>query len=791
VEVVAEPKRVFIPQGVRGWSIEQLPFSVRLAGVLKNRGWRVLGDLHGAEIEQLLQTKNCGRGTIQELRLFVNRLQAGIVGNYPTIPAGEVEEPKRVVIPQGVRSWPIEQLPFSARLAGVLKKKGCRILGDLHATEVEQLLRTKNCGRRTIQELKLFINRLQAGEFDSAATIGEGFEVAQLLRFLDERIDAMAVRERGMLIMRFGGGVQEAATLEELGIKYDLTRERVRQILNKLFKHLNKSVWLSFGDQLNRIVNQCLASVRPLTPELLSQGVGQQASSCSFSIPFYIRLLSELAPQLPAWPVGQRAGQHTGRSAEISRISKEILGIELTPKPLPEIFQQLKKDKRLPSLNPGEFLEALRRDDSLKVFFHAPDLHTVQLVSPRTRDWVRHILSQAESALTPEEIIERAQMLLGDRFSAPSPLTIANVLKPEDGFYLLDRRSFGLRLHFRLPVPLWPVVRSDFERLLESQDRPVSTSEVLNEKTFDWTKLTNAYEVAQVLREDKRFIDLGRFLFALTEWGIEEREYVNDLIPKVLTRVGHPMTSGEISKELQRFRSITATSMASTLRKSSTVRDYGFGYYGLKCWGGESKAFLVSDARLVNRIIRRSEPPLTFRRLCQILEIPPEDSLATPLWRTIESLQKVGREPDVQNAKTLLSHRSWSYAVLALANRALPPYEIQWELTDRYGSSFNEKSLAEIETSLDRGTIFVRNSSGEYLLDKHLEGYLPEFASVRQSCFEILSNCNEIVGCDDLLERMGVEGIDVEKLSPSMLASLLRGDETLEEVGNRRFRIRR
>ena len=44
-----------------------------------------------------------------------------------------------------------------------------------------------------------------------------------------------------------------------------------------------------------------------------------------------------------------------------------------------------------------------------------------------------------------------------------------------------------------------------------------------------WAAEINGYELAQILREDNRFADLGRMLFALAEWGMEERELIGTL----------------------------------------------------------------------------------------------------------------------------------------------------------------------------------------------------------------------------------------------------------------------
>jgi DNA-directed RNA polymerase alpha subunit len=783
-----------------GW-IDDLELSTRAHKCLKDARIRTVQELSEMSDEELLSIRNLGRNTLIEIRgaLHANSINAKVVAKKteetPPQAHPEINNVSLLFVPQSARGRAIKDLPISVRLENVLEKKGCRLLGDLNGRSLEEILKSKNCGRHTVNELIKLVQRVQAGEFESRSEM-EGSREERLIKFIDELVMGMPLRERGIVLMRYGADGGDVATLQEIGSKYEITRERVRQILQRMGRQFHKAVSMRFDNLLRDMAAEHLAATRPLTPEVLSYSLGSYAANTKFSLRFYIRIMHELTPSMPAWPEGQKTAARPQRANNIVKALREILSGDVSAKPLDEGFELLKASRKVPKLESAEFLEALRQTESLPVDFRSPDCPTIKLSNLRTRDWVTHVLSQAEGPLTPEQIIERANDYLGDRFKIPSPFGLANKLKPKDGFYLLDRRAVGLRQHFRLPLRLWRNVRSDYMLLLKREDRPISTSEVCNERMFDWVALTNAYEIAQVLREDDRFTDLGRFLFALTEWGIEEREYVNDLIPRVLANAGHPMTGTAICDELQRFRSITPTSMASVLRGNAEVRDYGFGYYGLKAWGDTSRAFLVSEKRLVNRIIGRSEPPFSFGQLCSVLEVSEEPPLADRLWETVQSLPKVRCQPNEKGIDTVLSHDSWSLeralsSLLTQTSRALPPYEIQWELGDRFGPAFAGKSLSDVERALERNALFVRNTAGEYILDHQLEEHLPDFANFRDACFEILSNCNEIVGCEDLLERIRAEEIDVKNVSTSMLASILRGDESFEEVGSQRFRAKR
>lgn len=79
----------------------------------------------------------------------------------------------------------------------------------------------------------------------------------QLLGSIDRVLATLKRKDERILRMRFGIGVQEAMTLDEIGIRFEVTRERIRQIEAKalrLLRHPSRIV------QLNRELNGNLPS---------------------------------------------------------------------------------------------------------------------------------------------------------------------------------------------------------------------------------------------------------------------------------------------------------------------------------------------------------------------------------------------------------------------------------------------------------------------------------------------------------------------------------------------------
>jgi RNA polymerase primary sigma factor len=59
-----------------------------------------------------------------------------------------------------------------------------------------------------------------------------------LQREIERSLSTLTERERDVVKLFFGIGVNHGLTLEEIGAKFDLTRERVRQIKEKAIRRL-------------------------------------------------------------------------------------------------------------------------------------------------------------------------------------------------------------------------------------------------------------------------------------------------------------------------------------------------------------------------------------------------------------------------------------------------------------------------------------------------------------------------------------------------------------------------
>ena len=457
---------IFIPQSARELATAELPVSVRLWNVLQRLGYRALGDLHGESYKEIYLTKNCGRGTIIELRDFIaehlldedSQELANFIESKKAAEAKKVQA-ETLYIPQEVRGLPLAAFPIPTRLFNVLRDLDFRLVGDLHGFSIKNLKTLRNCGSNTVSELKTFVEKIQQGEFETKASAPkivltpQELNLTQLIEFIDSFLDELPPRDKDILGFRLGAA-GKPLTLEEVGGKYGVTRERIRQIQSSTLKRLRNRLGQAGEKLFEQLKRDCFAAVCLLTPQLLAYWAQKDFVSFNFSPSFYLRLLAELAPEIPVLAEGQiNQGQpRTERASQICQTIKNILSRGYEDVPLAEMFEQLKNS--IADLEKSEFLEAVQFSNYLLLTFDAPDKPTIKLTAKRkARQIALQILSESERPLVPEEIIKRAKEMFGADAVTFSPFTLMNMASDSDSedFYLLDRRAIGLRKHFRLP----------------------------------------------------------------------------------------------------------------------------------------------------------------------------------------------------------------------------------------------------------------------------------------------------------------------------------------------------
>lgn len=755
-------EEIFIAPTVQEYLINSIDISVRLENVLRSLEIEKLGDLHGMSFRQIFHTKNCGRKSIFELRDLIEKIQQNesiesfrkieriedlelekihiqpavrdlpisflveqkelrenfytlkikTLGDLQNLPIEKVKKNRnidehtfsklqelienaqnggfdkylegeqsehfvrklisrlhrKISIPENIKDISVERIGFSTRLAKALHSLNVGKLGDLENFTFDNLKSAPRLGKDSVFELWQFVASMQknAGvgknsfeelEADSPAeTVLSELSLNGVLKFINDFVSALTEREQEVLFSRLGGAPDERIlTLEELGEKFQVTRERIRQMESNSLKKLKTRLSGISENALEKIKVHTEAAVCPLTARFLIHLTENDYALFACPPNFYLHLLKKLAPEIYISAGSQTPIQSTKNVSQLSRKIKNFLDEQPDFLTLSQVFEQLSDRGTFDGFGINDFFEAIRSKKFIVEDGDAPNI--LLIASDKNKlsmaEMARQVLTQSEQPLTPEEIIAEARKMFGEDIEFHSERSLANLPSFDRSFYLLNKRTIGLRQHFHLPEPLWNQVKDDFHKLLLEKKRPVSTTEVINKNLFDWTSQTNPSETTEILREDERFKDLGRFLFALNEWQIEEREPVKDLVIRVLQESDAPLTAMEIGNNVQKYRSVATTSMPTVLRGHSEIQTFDFGYYGLKS-KGNYREFFTTNEKFLKRLVKTLSP-VTFDDLCQKLDLEVNEDAAQKMWRTLRSLNKLRFAPVYRSAETVIT----------------------------------------------------------------------------------------------------------------------------------------
>ena len=132
----------------------------------------------------------------------------------------------------------------AARLEQIFEREpnSKEIAGELELSETEVKESQRNAGRHVSMDAPLIQdednNMYDVVRNDEAPTPETGLLYESLRREIERAVETLTQREADVVKLYFGLGEGHPMTLEEIGEKFDLTRERVRQIKEKAIRRL-------------------------------------------------------------------------------------------------------------------------------------------------------------------------------------------------------------------------------------------------------------------------------------------------------------------------------------------------------------------------------------------------------------------------------------------------------------------------------------------------------------------------------------------------------------------------
>ena len=232
---------------------------------------------------------------------------------------------------------------------------------------------------------------LLAREFDQSR-IQQSNAAEALLNLIETAIARLPNSDRRLILKRIGVGEQPPLTLQQLGYERGLTRERIRNILEKLLDVIRKTFGPRIPRLLERVKKSCISNICPLTPALLEQWAPKFQSRLRLSAKAHVRITGALDNSIPSWPDG-----HTIPSL-VDRDVRE-LGVHLVTVArnasgyirVSEAYRQLRMRRGYRRLTVEEFCDFFKKARRIRMEFDQPQ-------RPVIRAFRRRILRRRASS---------------------------------------------------------------------------------------------------------------------------------------------------------------------------------------------------------------------------------------------------------------------------------------------------------------------------------------------------------------------------------------------------------
>ncbi len=336
--------------------------------------------------------------------------------------------------------------------------------------------------------------------------------VSQILSFLKDR-------DKEIVAKRFGLNGEEMETLESIGQKYTLTRERVRQIEKDSLALLKQKKIKELSESLQLIFDTIVEHGNVMSEEMLINSIlvnGQTPRDIS-AVKFLLNLSDEVKQT---------------KETDSYRAYWSVLGF--TPARLDEVIAELEKILTAHG-------KVMKQDDLSAEF-------------KKTEYFAQHSMELNDKIL--KSYLDIAKAIQINPFMEIGLMDWSEV-RPRD---VGDKAYLVLKHHGK------PEHYSQITKLI-------------NERKFD-ERVAYQETVHNELIKDSRFVLIGRGIYALTEWGYK-KGVVADVIKEVIQTSNRPLSRDEIISEVLKRRFVKRNTILVGLSNKKYFQKVGKDKYAL------------------------------------------------------------------------------------------------------------------------------------------------------------------------------------------------------------------
>ncbi|MBK3333130.1 hypothetical protein GWK41_08610 [Persephonella atlantica] len=456
---------------------------------------------------------------------------------------------------------PIDNLPISKRVLNALKRNGIKTIKDLSCLSDKDLYILPGISRKSIEEIREALEK-----YNTEANIEEGaiiennesnkkeneciiknVNINVILENIKSFIEAtLDEREKLILHNRF----LYFQSLQEIGDIFGISRERIRQIENRLIRKVNK--YLNFEELFQQDI--ILVDAEELSKDYLLSLEIFKKICIKFHKMNVLRIQNKVL--IVKW-----------KKDKVGKIKKEIkdllfkIGLPIEIGKIEEILKKHEFYRYFIDIVLEE-LRAIKKNEKI-VYYQKLSKTTIAEL----------ILIGTSKPLHFNEVTEIFKDLSGKRISSHQ---VESLLQKNENIYMVDKGTFFLKekIYENLGIYLIKLIKDLSYEILKDIGKPSDTIFLLNKLKYylDLPEIINPYLLKSILKEDKRFISGRKFEIWLKEFRIEKRLEYEDLILGILENSEKSVSISAIQEKLRAIgRDIPYVTINMIFNKSNKI----------------------------------------------------------------------------------------------------------------------------------------------------------------------------------------------------------------------------
>ena len=384
--------------------------------------------------------------------------------------------------------------------------------------------------------------------------------IGNLLEYIENEISLLNDSDQQIIRYRMGLIDGNHKTLEEIGSYYDVTRERIRQILNKYLPRIFSDIFIN--KSLIPKIKNCIPSNQPLYLEMVEvydewfEGFSKKPKTLEFIIKNFVQ------NDLYVVELFNRK--------IITRISSVALGGVID-----SINSYISENQPLAKTNVIERIETILMANNISNMFEMVSkyiFHNVLIFQNdegeeiingdrSIKSKVKHLLEGENKPLHYSQISEKLSFLYDQKFDIRR---VHGILVTESDFIQFDRGVYGLLKHHHVDEKIAKDIANHVMSYISNQplERQWHTSEILKllqgkENSYDQLSI---YDIDIIISQFTEYQYLGRHVWVQSytdNLSTEDRINIHQEIVAILEKLKTPLSSDEIKCELMKIRGIS------------------------------------------------------------------------------------------------------------------------------------------------------------------------------------------------------------------------------------------